>query len=267
LLSTWKPNFLRISLAMNSFPVKASWLTADAKYKAPMTRLVQTISSHPNTYVMVTVRSDVTMVGTDPGNVEATGVPSDATTSPDKTLYPTGTDAVYTALVDSFSADPHVLFGLTNEAGGNVGTEANIRAAMSHAVSTIRAEEDKLGVPHHLVSVQGLGYTSNVSMYGKQPLTQDNVIYEVHAYPPSVASYTFDNIPVILGEYGALDTTTGPAFYQDIESKQISNLAWDFDPYSNCYPDLVNVTGDASKLNASDWGKLVQSYLTSHAAP
>ncbi len=267
LISAWKPSFVRMSLSMNSFPVKVSWLMDDANYKTPMIHLIQAIDAHPNTYVLVTLRSDLSMIGADPGNAEPTGIPSDATTSPDKAAYPTGTDAVYVALVDSFAADPHVLFGLTNEAGGNTGTEDKIRAAMSHAVSTIRTEEDKLGVPHHLVSVQGLGYTGNISMYGKQPLTQDNVIYELHGYPPASSSYTFDNIPVILGEYGDLDGNSAPAFFQDIETKQISSLAWDFDPYSDCAPDLLDITRDATKLNANDWGKLVQGYLTMHAAP
>ena len=267
LFSAWKPNFVRMSLSMNSFPVKTSWLTDEAKYKTSMTNLIKGIGAHPNTYVLVSLRSDVTMIGNDPGNPEATGIPSDATNTPDKTLYPTGTDAVYIAMVDSFASDPFVLFGLTNEAGGNAGTEDKTRAAMSHAVSTIRTEEDKLGVPHHLVSVQGLGYTGNISMYGKQPLTQDNVVYELHGYPPGTASYTFDNIPVILGEYGNLDGNSAATFFQDLETKQISNLAWDFDPYSNCSPDLLDITQDATKLNSNDWGKLVQAYLIKHALP
>ncbi|MEO7032670.1 MAG: cellulase family glycosylhydrolase [Polyangiaceae bacterium] len=267
LFSAWKPNFVRISLAMNSFPVKASWLSDNASYKTPMTHLINAIGAHPDTYVLVSVRSDVTMVGYDPDNMEATGVPSDSTNTPDKAKYPTGTDAVYVALVDSFAQDPYVLFGLTNEAGGNTGTENKIRAAMSHAVTTIRTEEDKLGVPHHLVSVQGLGYTSDISIYGKQPLTQDNVVYEQHGYPPSPKSYTFDNIPVVIGEYGTLDGSNAPAFFQDIDTKQISSLAWDFDPYSDCAPDLLDITTDASKLTPNDWGKLVQAYLIKHAAP
>jgi Cellulase (glycosyl hydrolase family 5) len=206
-------------------------------------------------------------VGQDPGNAEATGMPSDATSTPDKTKFPTGTDAVYVALVDSFAHDQFVLFGLTNEPGGNVSTPDTIRPVMAHAVSTIRAEEDRLGVPHHLVSVQGSGYSGNIGFYSQNPLTQDNVVYEVHGYPPSTESYTFDNIPVIIGEYGSLVAGTEAAFFQDLESKQISSLAWDFDPYSNCSPDLLDITRDASTLTPDDWGKVVQGYLTAHATP
>ena len=49
-----------------------------------------------------------------------------------------------------------------------------------------------------------------------------------------------------------------------MEAKGIPNLAWDFEPYSNCAPDLVNVNGSSSDLQASSWGSIVESYLASH---
>jgi len=265
LFSAWKPTFVRMSLGMSSYPTKVSWLTDEAKYKTPMTDVIRAIGAHPNTYVLVTLRSDVTMVGQDPGNAEPTGIPSDATNTPDKAQFPTGTDAVYVALVDTFAHDNFVLFGITNEAGGNRASSDEITAAMGHAVSTIRTEEDKLGVPHHLVSVQGIGYSGNIGFWDKKPLTQDNVVYELHGYPPKLESYTYANIPVIIGEYGSFDAAGPSSFFQDLESKQIPSLAWDFDPYSNCAPDLLDITHDATKLNPNDWGKSVQAYLTSHA--
>ena len=265
LFSAWKPSFVRMSLGMSSYPVKVSWLSDDAKYKTPMIDVIRAIGAHPRTYVLVTLRSDVTMVGQDPGNPEPTGIPSNATNTPDKAQFPTGTDAVYVALVDTFGHDNFVLFGISNEDGGNRAGQDEITAAMSHAVSTIRAEEDKLGVPHHLVSVQGIGYSGNIGFWDQKPLTQDNVVYEVHGYPPKADAYTYANIPVIIGEYGSFDAGGASAFFQDVESKQIPTLAWDFDPYSNCAPDLLDITQDATKLNPNDWGKSVQAYLISHA--
>src|SRR5438128_1895482 len=85
---------------------------------APST-LPRATGAHASTYVLVTLRSDVTMVGQDPGNPEPTGIPSNPTNTPDKAQFPTGTDAVYVALVDTFAHDNFVLFGITNEAGGN----------------------------------------------------------------------------------------------------------------------------------------------------
>jgi hypothetical protein len=182
-------------------------------------------------------------------------------TTPNATMFPTGTDATYVAMVDSFANAGFVLFGLTNEPGGDKLTSATIAAAMEHAVGTIRAEEDKLGVPHHVVSVQGNSWTGDISYYATNPISYDNVVYEVHGYPPATSSYTYPNLPVILGEYGSLASGTSDSFYADIEAKQIPNLAWDFDPYSNCAPDLVNVTHSATSLMPTAWGTIVKDYL------
>ncbi|MGO9838803.1 MAG: cellulase family glycosylhydrolase [Polyangiaceae bacterium] len=264
IVSGWKPNFIRMSLAMDSYGTSVSWLSDPSKYATPMTAVINAIGTYPGVHVLVTLRSDASMIGQDTadGDPEATGLPSDSTTTPNATMFPTGTDATYVALVDAFAHASFVMFGLTNEPGGNKLSDATIAAAMSHAVGTIRAEEDRLGVPHHLVSVQGNGWTSDISFYATTPIAHDNVVYEVHGYPPTASSYTYSNIPVILGEYGSLtDSTT---FYADVESKQIPNLAWDFDPYSNCAPDLVSVTTSDTTLTPTAWGMTVQSYLLAH---
>jgi hypothetical protein len=269
LIGGWKPTFLRISLGMDSDPTVVSWLTDPAQYKTPMTGVIDAIGKNPGVYVLVTLRSDASMIGQDTvdGDPEATGLPSDSTTTPNATTFPMGTDPTYVALVDSFAHSSFVLFGLTNEPGGDKLTNATIAAAMTHAVGVIRAEEDHLGVPHHIVSVQGNGWTSDISFYATAPLPYDNVVYEVHGYPPSSTEYTYSNIPVILGEYGSLASGTSAALYSDLESKQIPNLAWDFEPYSNCAPDLVEVTDDASTLTATAWGTIVKNYLASDAGP
>lgn len=265
LISGWKPNFIRLSLSMASYQT-VSWFTDADKYQTPMLDVVHAIGQHAGVYVLLALRSDASMIGQDTvhGDPEATGIPSDSTTTPDKANFPTGTDPVYIALVDAFKDDNFVAFGLTNEPGGNQLTNDQIRKSLDHAVGTIRKEEDKLGVPHHLVSVQGQNWTSDISAYAKQPLSYDNVVYEVHGYPPKPEWYTFDNIPVIIGEYGSLDGD-GAAFFADLEAKQLSSLAWDFDSYSNCAPDLLEVNQSSTNLTPSDWGKLVQAYLLAHA--
>jgi hypothetical protein len=266
LLSGWKPTFVRMSLAMATHSTAASWLANPAQYRTPMINVINAIGAYPGVYVLVTLRSDRSMIGEDmvDGDPEATGLPSDSTTTPDKSSFPTGTDATYTALVDSFASSPFVLFGLTNEPGGNKLPNETIAKAMSHAVGVIRAEEDRLHVPHHLVAVQGNGWTSDITYYASNPVAYDNVVYEVHGYPPKAAAYTYANLPVIIGEYG-LDADLSAAFYADVEAKRIPNLAWDFQPYSNCSPDLVNVTHDARSLTPTAWGSIVQGYLLAHA--
>jgi hypothetical protein len=265
LISGWKPTFIRMSLGMASYPGETmSWLSNAAQYKTPMTNVINAIGQNPGVYVLVTLRSDASMIGQDTvdGDPEATGLPSDATTTPSAANFPTGTDAVYRALVDTFKNSGFVLFGLTNEPGGNKLSPAQISAAMKHAVGVIRNEEDTLGVPHHIVSVQGNNWTSDISFYSTTPLPYDNVVYEVHGYPPAASSYTYTNIPVIIGEYGSL--TNSAMFYADVEAKQIPNLAWDFESYSDCSPDLLNVNHSATNLMPTAWGSTVQAYLLAH---
>jgi hypothetical protein len=282
LMSGWKPTFVRMSLWMDSFPTVVSFVSDPSQYKTPMVGVINSFGNYPGVHVMVTVRSDASMIGQDTGSgdSEATGIPSNSTNTPSKSKYPTGTDAVYVALVDAFANSGFVLFALTNEPGGNTATNGTLGSAMNHAVGTIRAEEDRLGVPHHIVSVQGNSWTSDISFYaqgsgggypdgGSGVITYDNVVYEVHGYPPTTSSYTYPNIPVIIGEYGSLpanDAGTDPSFFNDIENKQIPSLAWDFDTYSDCAPDLVNVNQSSTSVTTtSPWGTMVQHYLLSHA--
>ncbi len=252
LISDWKPNFVRVSLGMDSYPSVVSWSATPGAYQKSMTNVIDAIGAHPGVYVLLSLRSDASMVDEDTvdGDPEATGVPSSAT------------DATYVAMVDSFAHSPFVLFGLSNEPGGNKVSNSALAAAMDHAVGVIRKEEDQLGVPHHLVSVQGNGWTSDIGFYATTPLAYDNVVYEIHGYPPLTSSYTYPNLPVILGEYGSLADSA--AFYADVEAKQIPNLAWDFEPYSDCTPDLLTITHDAASLVPTAWGQTVKSYLLAH---
>jgi hypothetical protein len=272
LMSGWKPSFVRYSLSMNSFKA-VSWLSNPAQYQTPVMNAIHHLGSYPGLYVLLTLRSDVSMMVGDSGNKDPTWIPSDSTTTPDKTKFPMGTDPVYTALVDAFAQDNYIIFALSNEPGGSVKTDATISSAMNHAVGVIRAEEDKLGVPHHLVSVQGNGYTSQLKMYTAtpSPITHDNVVYELHYYPglagetPSNYQYA-DTLPMIIGEYGDFTSSVPQSgFYTDMEAKMIPNLAWDFDPFSGCAPDLLNVTHSATMLQPTSWGMSVQTYLLAHA--
>ncbi len=271
LLSGWKPNFVRYSLGLNSYKT-VSWFTNPAQYQTPVTEIVNYLGSHAGVYVLLTLRSDASMMVGASGDEGATWIPSDSTTTPDKTMFPTGTDPLFVALVDTFAHASFVIFALANEPGGNAQPDNVISGAMEHAVGVIRAEEDKLGVPHHLVSVQGNAYTSNLKLYTTtpSPITYDNVIYELHYYP-GLGGETPDNykysstLPMIVGEYGDFTTQVPQsAFYADMEAKMIPNLAWDFDPVSGCGPDLLNVTHSATMLNPTAWGTSVQTYLLAH---
>ena len=253
LIAQWRPTLLRLSLDMSSYPTHVSWLSNPTQYREPMERVINKIGESSGVYVMVTLRSDTSMSVCDAND--------DATCFPE-----TATNAVYRALVDSFANKPHVLFGLSNEPGGNVKTAPELRQAMSAAVDAIRARERELGVPEHIVVVQGDNWTSTIDFYAAQPLTQTNVVYEYHSYPPTSSGYTFTNIPVIIGEYGGanwqgMSQSVADAFFRDIEAKKISSLAWYFSPYSAVAPALLNVTHDASQITPNSWGTIVRSYL------
>ena len=259
LMADWKPNFIRISLSMNSYTV-VSWLSSGnvAQYRTPMEALINAIGAYPNTYVLVCLRSDTSMKY------------SDITDSDDARCLPTNaTDAVYQALVDSFHDKPHVIFAVSNEPGGNSESDSAIASAMSHAVDVIRAREATYGSNQHLVSVQGNSWTSKIDFYSTSPLTQNNVVYEYHGYPPDITGaygYTFSNIPVIIGEYGGANyagfsQTEAGTYFADWEAKQIPNLAWCFSPWSDVAPDLLNVTWDGNDIQPNEWGKMVKAYL------
>ncbi len=254
LISNWKPNFIRVALNMNS--MGASWLTNPDQYRTPMMNVINGIGAHLGVYALVTLQSDSTMDGCDTDDV---CVPSSST------------DDVYRALVDSFKDAPFVLFGVSNEPGGMSLSDEQISSAMSHAVDVIRAREDELDVPHHLVAVQGNNWSSKLDFYDQAPLQYDNVVYEYHSFPPQSSGaegYTYLSIPVIIGKYGPPLTSDLPgaaAFFADVEAKSIPTLAWILSPYNGGAPNLTAYTRTSSSLMPTVWGERVQSYLLDHA--
>lgn len=259
MMAEWKPTFVRVSLGMNTFDPSVSWLESSA-YKTTMIKAIEAVGAHPGTYVLVTLRSDTSMVTPDG---QECGHGDDAICLPTS-----ATDDTYRALVDTFRDAPYVLFGVANEPGGMQSDNADIAARMAHAVEVIRAREDALGTPHHLVAVQGNQWTSEIGFYDSAPLPHEGVVYEYHSYPPRAsgeAAYSQAHIPVIIGEYGpdGADLSFASGFFADVEAKQIPNLAWSLSPYSNCAPDLVQVS-QSTTLNTTAWGDVVKSYLLSH---
>ena len=137
---------------------------------------------------------------------------------------------------------------------------------MSHAVGTIRAEEDqpRRASPHRLGPGERL--VERPQLLRDQPApSHDNVVYEVHGYPPAGVEQL--HVPEHPGHPRRIwepHQQLAGRFYADLEEKKIPNLAWDFEPYSDCSPDLLNVTNSSSTLQATSWGSIVQSYLLAH---
>ena len=265
-MTNWKATFLRVSLSMNSYDV-VDW---SGTYKSQMENVINAIGTYPNAYVLVALRSHPNMMKNCPNSNVLYG--DDARCMPNSS---DSMDDTYRALVGSFKDARSVLFAITNEPGGMSASDSEIRGVMDHAVSVIRAEEDRLGVPHHLVAVQGNQWTSRIGFYDSSPLPYDNVVYEYHSYPPEATGtygYTQSNIPVIIGEYGpgmagsTDDNATmsdSATLFADLEAKKISSLAWDFSPLSDCAPDLVY--RNRTPITPNAWGRTVKDYLLAHA--
>jgi len=152
LISQWQPTFLRVSLYLGTtnYSPAVSWLDAGAPtetYKTQMTSIINYIGSQ-SVYVLVTLRSDPSMIDEYPMSPDGTGLPSNSGNAPPG--YSAGTDPVYRALVDSFAYSPFVIFGVSSEPGGDDLDAGTISSAMNHAVGVIRAEENLKGVPHRL---------------------------------------------------------------------------------------------------------------------
>jgi hypothetical protein len=279
LLDSWKPSFVRVSLAMSSYyqspdcegAVLANWTepVESNTYKASMTNVINALT-RGGAYVLLTVRTDQTMVR---WNDETSSEPCDCTGSCDSaTCVPTPeTDAVYRALVDSFWDNPRVMFGITNEGGGFYPAASELHSLMSRTVDLIREQESTHGSAEHLISVQSTGYTSASSDYATNPLSQTNVVYEHHGYPPE--DFVFSNIPIIIGEYGPSDWTGEDVSSLDgitdaFETSQVPSLAWIFEPMNGVTPPLVSGwSGNArteANLETTAFGDLVRSYLLAH---
>jgi hypothetical protein len=284
LMSSWKPTFVRVNLSMSGVynvststcpgAVLANWTDpiASNTYKATMTKAIEALGN-AGAYVLVTLRTDETMIRYASAT---TTEPCDCSGSCDTAVcVPTAaTDAVYQALVDSFWDKPYVMFGASNEGGGFNPDSATLRTLMSHVVDVIRAQEATHGGQPHLISVQSTGYTSTSSYYSTNPLSQSNVVYEHHGYPPT--DYMHSNIPIIIGEYGPSDMSGSnvsdlSGLNDNFETQQISNLAWIFEPINGVTPPLASGWSGVAAANMTEtnlqltsWGTLVKNYLLAH---
>src|SRR5690606_587166 len=123
------------------------------------------------------------------------------------------TGDVWELLAEHFAHHDYVMFGLSNEPEYNYDGALNndVWQAMNSTVAKIRAVEERLGVPNHIVAVQGTGGWSRfLAYYVTNPITAgggENIAYEVHVYDPasdfdSMFIQPSKTLPVIIGEFG-----------------------------------------------------------------
>jgi endoglucanase len=172
------------------------------------------------------------------------------------------------------------MFGIVNEPEENFdgALDEDVWQSMNDAVTAIRAVEDSLGTPNHIIAVQGTGgWSRRLNYYIDNPITAgggENIAYEVHVYDPEVE---FDSrfiapsatLPIIIGEYGPaagyMSEGDCDVMIDAAATRDIPHLAWTF--HMRCAPNLLvdNSSGGCGvdmALQPTSWGQQLISWFS-----
>ena len=140
---------------------------------------------------------------------------------------------------------------------------------MNAAVAAIRAREASLGMPTHLVAVQGTrGWARDLSYYVTRPIAASggkSVVYETHPYNPSadLAALVFEpatSLPVVIGEFGpsagAMNSSDAAALMRQATAHGVPWIAWSL--HMRCDPSMLQDLsgggcGLGMPLRLTDW--------------
>ena len=262
LVDEWGANFIRLTLEAygEGSEEQSNWATQygtvieDPEYLADIKEIVDHAATKPGVVVLLSL-------WTNPSFSEL-GWPTEATRDQ------------WRLLARTFADSPHVMFGLVNEPQYNFdrSLDADVWQAMNDTVQAIREEEDLLGTPHHIITVQGTGgWARYLDYYIDHPITAyggANIAYEVHVYD---GQDEFDSrfvtpsqtLPVVIGEFGPAEgymtMADCSAMMELAEQNEVPYLAWTF--HMNCPPNLLETTvsgcGIGAPLRPSEWGQLL----------
>ena len=269
LVDDWNANFIR--LALESYgngseeeaggAVQYGTVVEDAGYLADIQAIVDHVGTKPGVVVLLSVWVDPSIDGMG---------------------WPTAqTHEVWRVLTQAFSDSPQVMFGLVNEPENNYDGSQDAAAweAMNGTVAAIREQEDSLGSPHHVITVQGTGgWARFLDYYTRNPITAgggENIAYEVHVYDPqsefaSMFVTPSATIPVVIGEFGPVEVSGATmsmddcsALMDQAEQHDVPYLAWSF--HMACPPNLLQDTAggcsSGEALQPTPWGDLLRSRL------
>lgn len=281
LVDVWHANFIRLTLESyansgedgsgnpNPYRLESQWKTLvdDPDYLADIVEAVDYIGTKPGVYVLVSIWNDPSL--------DALGWPTAQTRTE------------LEALVGALGTRPHVIFGVSNEPQSNFDgmLDDEVWDAMNEAVKSIRAKETQLGVPQHLVSVQGTRSWARVlDYYVTNPIAAaggTNIVYETHVYDHNDE---FDNrfetphtsLPVIIGEFGPADLgglvmtlDECDELMKRAEAIDVPWLAWSF--HQGCPPELIETHGTVAEqcgslpsgmsVTPTEWGTRVKNRL------
>jgi len=262
-LISWGANFIRLDMeSYASSGGRTQWANPlqDPAYVQDLATIVSYIGTHPGVYVMVSMWVDPT--------ITAEGWPSAATGD------------TWAKLAQVFASQKHVLFGVVNEPQNNYdgAQDAQVWTAMNNTVARIRTVEASLGVPNHVVVVQGTGgWARRLGYYVTHPITAGsgrNIAYEVHVYDAASQFNTLfvqpsQTLPVIIGEFGPAGTMSeadAQALMDQAETLEIPWLAWTF--HMRCSPNMLTDfsgggCGLGMALTPTSFGTLVRTQLAS----
>ncbi len=269
LVDDWKGNFIRFNLqSYSSQDYRTQWqgVLDDPSYLADIVDIMTYVRTQkPGTYVLLTLLNDPSF--------------------DDHNIPNADTAKIWAKLAASFATFPNIMYGIANEPHArSTDTQeiinkqgAKVHAAMTLSVEAIRAVEDRLKAPHHLIAVQGTtGWARSVKYYLTNPIRGDNIVYEIHPYSP----YTQFNdqittpaktLPLIIGEFGFVTEFTGSMQMKDTmtmmdlaDKLNIPYTGWSF--HASCGIALVKKTaadncGVNSALVPTPWGSMLRAHL------
>lgn len=264
LVDVWGADFIRLTMeSYASSQGRTHWLglLSDGEYLDDIKEIVDYIKTKPGVFVLLSLWSD-------PG-FTSLGWPTDNTIE------------TWEILTELFQNDGHVLFGLVNEpqSNWNGSQDKACWEAMNRTAAAIRAVENRLGSPSHIIAVQGTRmWARRLDYYIDNPITAgngENIVYETHVYnPASDFSELFvdpsQTLPVIIGEFGPASGYMTEAdcaeLMRQADSLNIPYLAWTF--HMRCPPNLLTDYSNGGCgvdmiLEPTSWGSLLKGHLLS----
>lgn len=266
LVDKWGVNLIRLNL--ESYPpddpdaermTHYGGVLDDPGYFAEVIEIVRHIGDKPGVYVLLSLWEE-------PSFDPTLGIPTNRTR------------AIWERLAGALAHQPHVIYGLSNEPRGHDGSrDPEVWHAMNDTAAAIRAVEERIGAPHHLIAVQGTrDYGRDLSFYMDNPIAAGggtNVIYEAHIYNPSgdfnrLIALPWSKLPLIIGEFGPIEgvmtNEDTRALMKLADTLRIPYTAWTF--HQRCPPNLIEDTdpdscGIGLEIKPTAWGRQLRDHL------
>ena len=166
-------------------------------------------------------------------------------------------------LAERYKDDPAILFDIHNEAH-DVGFD-EWRSRAIEIIEGIRTVHSK-----SLILVSGLNWANDISVWARNPLPYENIVYSLHVYPWFSNATNFDElvgnfsdqIPIFVGEFGGYGENIdwGKQLIAYLNEKQLGWTAWS-------WVDDPHLTQQYNRSTPTEFGSVVREMLIRHAFP